>query len=137
MEWLKNLGNGVRAIFGKSTLDIGKVFDTITTKMDDWKFTDEEKSRFNKEAADAMSSFAKETLSESTERAQSRREIARLIIYWYLILSLVGVIFLFIDSEKTKLIIQFADQMYLTIAFITIIAFFFGGYYINQFKSKK
>lgn len=133
MGWFKN---GIKAIFGKSTLDIGKVFDTITTKMDDWKFTDAEKSQFNKEAAEGMAAFAKDTLNESTERAQSRREIARLIIYFYLILSTIGIIFLFIDSAKTKLIMEFADNMYLTVAFLTIIAFFFGGYYINQFKSK-
>lgn len=137
MGWLQTIGAGVKSIFGKSTLDVNKVFDTLTTKMDDWKFTEAERMQFNREAADGMAAFVKDTMNESTERAQSRREISKLIIYWYLILSAVGVIFLFIDSEKTKLIIEFASKMYLTEAFLAIIVFFFGGYYINQFKAKK
>lgn len=135
MNW-KPLKNSVKAIFGKSTLDMNKVFDTFATKMDDWKFTDEERAKYNKEAADAMSTFVKETLGESTERSASRREIARLIIYLYLVISVLGLVFLFIDSAKTKLIIEFSNEMYLSVSFISIIAFFFSGYYIDKFRKK-
>lgn len=128
---------GVKAIFGKSTLDIGKVFDTITTKMDDWKFTEEERARYNKEAADALASFAKETLNESTERSASRREVARLVIYFYLIICLAGLVFLFINTDIVKLIIEFCNEMYLTAAFITIIVFYFGGYYMDKYRKGK
>lgn len=131
------ISKGVKSVFGKSTLDVGKVFDTITNKMDDWKFTDEERSRYNKEAADAMATFAKETLNESTERSASRREIARLIIYIYLLICVVGLVFLFVNTNIVKLIIEFCNEMYLTAAFIAVIAFFFGGYYMDKFRKSK
>lgn len=136
MGWFKKVSTGVKALFGKSTLDINNVFNTITTKMDDWKFTEAERMQYNKEAAAAMAEYAKETMNESTERAQSRREIARLIIYFFLFYCTLGVVFLFINPDKTKLMMEFASSMYLDIAFLSIIAFFFGGYYINQFKKK-
>lgn len=137
MALLSTISKGVKAIFGKSTLDIATVFNTITTKMDDWKFTEEERARYNKEAADAMALFAKETLTESTERSASRREVARLVIYLYLLICVVGLVFLFINTDVVKLIIEFCNEMYLTAAFIAIIAFFFGGYYMDKFRKTK
>lgn len=134
MGVFQKIGKGVKALFGQTTLNAGEVFNTLAGKMDDWKFTEEEKAKYNKDMADAMASFANAQLTESTDRAIARRNIAHLIIYSFLFICLLGVVFLFIDIEKTKLLIEFSDKMYLTTSFITVIAFYFGGYYLSLLK---
>lgn len=137
MGVLKSITTGVKTIFGKSTLDMGQVFSTITNSMDDWKFTEQERATYNAKAAEAMADYAKATMNESTDRSKSRREIAQLVIMFYLITCLVGIVFVFISMDKTRLIMEFCNETYLTAAFITIIVFYFGGYYLDKFKSKQ
>lgn len=127
MNWLKGLFKG--------RLDINKTFDTVATGVGKLVFTKQEKAEFNAKMADSMAEYAKATMSESTTRSRTRRFIAIfliiniMIIFWLcLILSLLGI--------DITIILELSNNLNLGIVFITIIAFFFGGYYFTTYKNK-
>ena len=101
--------------------------------IDDKNFTPEEKARFDKETAINAAGFVKDTLSENTERSKTRRSVAVDTVRFFFLLIIFEVVVWKIDPlwfEAVKgLIIDFK----LPAAFIMIMAFFFGGYYLNKF----
>jgi len=124
MKWLTTLFKG--------RLDIGKTFDTISTGIDKLAFTKQEKAEFNTKMADAAAEFAKATMSENTTRSKTRRFIAIfliiniMVIFWLCVaLSLFG--------KDIAIILELSNNLNLGIVFITIIAFFFGGYYFTTY----
>ena len=105
----------------------------IRGMIDDSKFTDEEKSRVEIKLADSVVDFAKATMSENTERSRARREISIVSVYFFYFLIIALLVLwkfdpLWYEAAK-ELIIEFK----LATAFIMIMAFFFGGYYVNKF----
>ena len=115
---------------------VGLVKD-IRGMVDDKNFTDEERARFNTKIADSVAEFAKSTLSENTERSKARRLISIVSVYFFYFLIIALIVLWKFDSAwydaSLKLIIDFK----LPIAFIMIMAFFFGGYYTNKFLGNK
>ena len=105
----------------------------IRGMIDDSKFTDEERARFNIQLADATAEFAKNTLSENTIRSQARRHIAVLSIYFFYGLFLLLAVLWKFDPEWFKATKDLATEFNFPIAFVMIMAFFFGGYYLNKF----
>ena len=137
MGWLtgKNKTKVVDGVIGAVT-GIGKF-------IDEQKFTTEEAAIFNKGTAEASAQFVKDTLGEGTERSRSRRKIGVRFVSlfpWIVI----GIIALRIVENYVPTIAGSAEfakgliiAMYLPAAFITIIAFFFGGYYLKQYTGQK
>ena len=119
----------------KSTIVNGVVtlVKDIRGMVDDKQFTSEERSRYYMGLADATSEYAKATMSENTERSRTRRSIAEVSVYFFYFLTLLLIGLWRFDSawfDATKaLLIEFK---YPTII-IMIMAFFFGGYYLNKF----
>lgn len=111
----------------------------IRKMVDDTKFTSEEAARMNIEAANAISQFAKDTLTENTDRSKTRRQIATFYIYFFcgLVVSVIG-IWKF-ESEWAEFALKIIDQLSLGWAFIAVIAFFFGAHLMRQYtgQSKK
>lgn len=129
--------NTIKGMISPSSLDAGKVFDTVSKGIDQLAFTPEEKAVYNKEAADALAQFTKDTLGESTDRSRTRRQIALVIVFLYLVLGLCCIALAFVNIEKAKLLKDLISALSLDTAFVMILAFFFGGYYLNMLKGKK
>ena len=104
--------------------------------IDDSRFTAEEQSRFNAQMAEATANFTMATLSESTVRSITRRFIAVGSIYFFYLLILILIVLWKFDPEwfiATKdLLIEFK----MPVAFLMVMAFFFGGYYAKSIIGK-
>ena len=126
MSWITT---GVKAIFGKSTLNIGDTFSTVSRGIDNLKLTEQER-------ADKLGKFVENTLNENTMRSKSRRFIAKfVIINVFLVFWLcVAMIFKGIDIKP---ILELANIFMIPTAFLMVLAFFFGGYYLGMFKNKE
>lgn len=107
-----------------------KAFDTISKGVDNLAFTDQERAKLNLTLADKVAQFAEKSLSESTIRSKARRLIAYVIIFTY-VLALISCIFT--DNETLTYIVK---ESALKTAFIMVLAFFFGGYYMKNFELK-
>lgn len=126
-----------KGLFGASKLDVNNVFNKVSAGIDQLAFTPEEKAAYNKEAADALAQFTKDTLNESTDRSKTRRQISLIIIFVYMMMSVCCMVLAFINQEKAKLLLDVSTALNLDTAFLMILAFFFGGYYLNLLKGKK
>ena len=122
--------NLLARLFSKP-MDPGKVIEFAAGAMDRINFTNQERAEHNIKMADAVSKYAAETLSESTDRSITRRYLALGIISLYIFLTILTIVLAFFDIEKAKLVQTIMADYYLTTAFIMILAFFFGGYYLN------
>lgn len=131
---LKTIAQG---LFGASKLDVNNVFTSISTGIDQLGFTKEEKEIYNKAAADALATFTKDTLGESTDRSKTRRQIALIVTAIYLLISISCIILAFFDINKARLLLDVSSALSLDTAFIMVLAFFFGGYYLNLLKGSK
>jgi uncharacterized membrane protein len=126
MGWI---GTAFKTLF-KGKIDIGEAFGSVSKGIDNLGLTAQEK-------ADSVKEFVKETLSESTERSKARRDIAKFFIVNYFLVFWVAVVSAFINVEITKLIIEIAAAFSLGYAFLAIIAFYFGGYYLGKYRYDK
>lgn len=126
-------------LFGKDKSKIvSGAVDLVTNirgMVDDSTFTAQEKARFNLQIADATADFAKATLNENTERSKARRSLAIYSVVFFYILVVILLVLWKFDTEwfdaAKGLILEFK----LPTAFIMIMAFFFGGYYLSKVPS--
>lgn len=131
---LKTIFTGM---FGKSTLDVNNVFDKVSGGIDKLNFSNQERAGYNKEAADALALFTKETLNESTDRSRARRMIAIAITAVYMLMSICSMVMAMFSPDKAKLLLDVSSSLNLDTAFIMVLAFFFGGYYLKLIAQKK
>lgn len=127
----------VVGLFKPSQTNAANVFNTVANGIDKLAFSEQEKAIYNKDAADALAQFTKDTLGESTDRSRTRRQIALVIVFLYLVLGLCCIALAFVNIEKAKLLKDLISALSLDTAFIMILAFFFGGYYLNLIRGKK
>lgn len=99
-------------------------------------FTDEEKAEHNKKMSDAVADFAVKTLDENTERSKARRDIAKMWIKTQLGLVLLVVIVAPFDISLAEFYASIAFGGLMMGGTWSVIAFHFGGHYLNRFKGK-
>jgi len=122
----------------RSTVIKGAVdlVSNVRGMIDDKNFTAEERARVDSQIANAAGKFAIDTLGESTERSIARRSLAVNTVYFFYFLSLLLIILWKFDQEwfiaAKDLIVEFK----LPVAFLMVMAFFFGGYYVSKFAGK-
>lgn len=131
--------NKIMGIFGlgkknKTTIVEGVVnlVTGVRGMIDDKNFTSEEKARFDSKTADASADFVKETLSENTERSKARRSVAIDTVRFYFALVIFLIISWKFDPLWFDAVKNLTIEFKLPMAFIMIMAFFFGGHYINK-----
>lgn len=128
-------------IFGKkdkTTIVDGvvKLVTGVRSMIDDKNFTPEEKARFDSKTADSSADFIKETLSENTERSKARRSVAIDTVRFYFALIVFLIVSWKFDPVWFEAVLNLLLQFKLPMAFIMIMAFFFGGHYINKIWGK-
>lgn len=137
----------LQTILGGKNKD--KIIDTalgavkgIGKFIDEQRFTTEEAAIFNKGTAEASAQFVKDTLSENTARSKTRRSIAVDYVRFFCIMVVCIIIIKITEqyvpgltgaAEYAKGVIVDFNLHY---AFLTIIAFFFGGHYLRQYQGQ-
>lgn len=123
-------------IFSKP-IDPNKLIDFTTGALNNLNFTNQERAEFNMKNADNLAEFVKTTLSESTDRAVTRRYISVYYIAFYSLIALAILVVSIIDIDKATVLLKVASELNLTVGFILVMAFFFGGYYLNGVINQK
>ena len=136
--WTKGIAVA-KNVFGGSTLSADKVFTSVAKGIDNLGFTEQEKATFTKEMAEGLAKYTIETLGESSDRSKTRRDIAIMIVSLYLLTFIVALVMLLVfrDTNAVKMIIELANEMNLSIGFLMVLAFIFGGYYLQNLMGKK
>lgn len=112
---------------------VEKVIDTAERVADKLTYTQQERAEMNKAIADAMAKYAAETMGESTDRSVTRRYLSLLLIAIYTLVALL-VIGLTLANKQVLAgsIMSACKELYLDVAFVSIIVFFYGGYYAGK-----
>lgn len=108
-----------------SKINPQKVFENISKGVDNLAFTQQERAELNMKLADKVAEYAEKTLSENTIRSKARRIIAYVIVFTWITAALLDI---WIDNADLTYLWQ--DSVLKT-AFIMVLAFFFGGYYLK------
>lgn len=117
----------------KNKLDSQNVFKTITDMVDDTRLTEEEAARINVIKAEKTIEYAVKSSDENSIRSKARRVIAFMVIGYVGIMGLTGTIFSILDKpEVVASILKVATAFNMGAAFVSVIAFYFGGYYLNK-----
>ena len=114
-------------------VDINKALDIVSKGADKLVFTQEERADLNKETAEGLSQFIKDTASENTARSITRRYVAILVIVVYLLISLVIIGIGIWSTQKALELVKLTNELDLGTAFIAVIAFFFSSYMLKKF----
>ena len=113
-----------------SKINPQKAFDTVAKGVDKLNFSNQERAALNVALADKVAEYAEKTLSENTVRSKTRRLISYVIVFAYIALVVYS---LFTDQSYVQ---ELVKDSALQTAFIMVLAFFFGGYYIKQINFK-
>jgi len=122
----------VGKIFGNSNT-VDKVIDNAARIADNLKFTEQERAKLNQEMSDSLAKHAEATLNENTDRSIARRYISVAMIALYVVVVVLVIVLNVIGKlVLAQQVVSACKELYLDVAFVMILAFFFGGYYANS-----
>jgi hypothetical protein len=122
--------------FIKGKVEAADIFKGFRDGVDAMAFTKEEIAGLNVKLADKLADYAKDTLSENTERSKTRRFLAKFITFnffgafWLLVVLL-------LLGKNIDLILKLIGAFNLGTLMLMVGAFFFGGYYLKQYQKEK
>lgn len=116
-------------------LNAGEVFETLANGVDKLNFSSQERAKQNELLADKVAEFAKDSLGESTVRSQTRRSVSIMIIISYLLIVFGYVAVKLLKFENIEFLEKIITDSPLSTGFTLVITFFFGGYYLRNFKN--
>lgn len=99
--------------------------------------TDEEVLKQNAKTVADVQSFVKDTLSESTDRSRTRRQIAQLWIKSQLALVLMCAIAAPFDMKLAEFYFTLASSVLMFSTTTAIVVFFFGSHGLSKFQDKQ
>ena len=83
-----------------------------------------------------LADFYKDTMSESTIRSKTRRFIAKAVILNIFAIFWLCVIAVLIGTDIAA-ILALVTAFHMGEAFLMVLAFFFGGYYLGRYQDKR
>ena len=123
----------------KSAKVVDDVFDKdkgLMTQVGNWiggmNYTEEEKAEAVSDVNKGVAEFVKSSLAESTVRSITRRAIAVLWIRVQLLFFIFSGVAAPFNLELAKFYLTIATADVMLFGTLSIIAFFFGSYMINQ-----
>lgn len=127
------------SIFSSAPKAVDGVFDKdngLLTQFGEFvgnaKFTEEEKAELTAKQAEDVRKFVVDTLSERTDRSKSRRNIAELVIkFFVLMLFLSGLVFPF-NPEWSAIWLSLAINVPVGGLVSAVSVFFFGSHLITR-----
>ena len=121
----------------KGKLNAEKTREGIFSGINNMFFTEQEKAEYYKKVADRQLEFYKASLSESTIRSKTRRMVSYFIVFLFslvILLYIRAVEFDFVEKKESYW--ELLTDSALGTGFLGVLAFFFGGYYLKQFKKE-
>ena len=121
---------------GKTVDDIFDKDKGLLAKAGAWygnrSYTTEEDIENRMKETAAVRQFVKDTLEESTERSQTRREIAVLVIKFYLLWASVGLAMFPVSSSWSGFILSYLASGIIGGLVLGVGAFFFGTHMLRS-----
>jgi Fe2+ transport system protein B len=130
------MANIFSKIFSKP-LDPNKIIDFTMGGLDRLNFSNQERAEYNLKLAEALAEYTQKTLDESTDKSITRRYLSVIIVAIYMFLCLFTVAASLFNPEIATMVMTIIDEFYMTTAFIMVLAFFYGGYYISGIVKQK
>jgi len=122
-------------IRGTSPKTIDDIFDAekgLLTKAGAWignaNFTQEEQAELSAKTQESVRDFVVATLSESTERSQTRRTIATEFFRFYMALICIAVVVYPVDPTWSAMIVGLITSLAVGSVVTAITIFFFGSH---------
>lgn len=139
MSWLSWLSTSKTV--EKTADDIFDKDKGLLTQVGGWignaNFTDEEKAELTASQIKGVQSFVVATLSESTDRAKARREIARFFIKFYALMLFMAGMTYPINEGWSQVWFNLATSLSVGGLVTAISIFFFGSHALNRHHESK
>ena len=124
---------GILNVFKKNSLDVSGTIKDVTQRLDDRKFTDEERSTANFKLLEMNVEYLKTQIDENSVRSRARRMISYFILgSVFATFCLCVALRLFGKIEEALYIKNLAIEFKFVEGFIAVIIFFFGNYLIHK-----
>lgn len=139
MSWFRGIVSGVKAVFGASsdgTSNVMKVASGVGNWIDEQKFTEEEKAKYNAEMITHYSEFMKSTVAENTQRSITRRSIAIWVIRSEIGFLASSAVLYKLDMELAEYIYKIATDSPMGYLTLGVGAFFFGAHLVRATQGK-
>ena len=125
----------------KLTDDVFDKDNGLLAKFGGWvggqQFTDQEQEELSANSLKDVRKFVVDTLGESTERSKTRRDIAVLVIKFYLLLLFISVMVFPFNKEWSTFALSVAMIPALGGLVVSIGVFFFGSHLIQKHHESK
>jgi len=125
----------------KLTDDVFDKDNGLLTKFGGWiggqQFTDQEQAELSANSLKDVRKFVVDTLGESTERSKTRRDIAVLVIKFYLLLLFISVMVFPFNKEWSTFALSVAMIPALGGLVVSIGVFFFGSHMVQKYQDSK
>lgn len=121
----------------ENKIDLNSIIGDLSKGVDALAFTPEERAEFNIKLADKLAAYVEGTMNENSIRSKTRRMISFIIIGAFLILVFLAVVLSIFAPENAQFVTELSSNSVMTTAFIMVLAFFFGGYYMEKLPKIK
>tara|TARA_R110000764_G_scaffold224358_1_gene313488 strand:+ start:71 stop:493 length:423 start_codon:yes stop_codon:yes gene_type:complete len=125
----------------KLTDDVFDKDSGLLTKFGGWidgqQFTEQESVEHSAQTIKDVQKFVVDTLGESTERSKTRRDIAVLVIKFYLLLLFIAVMVFPFNKEWSTFALSVAMIPALGGLVVSIGVFFFGSHLMRGYNESK
>ena len=125
----------------KLTDDVFDKDNGLLTKFGGWidgqQFTEQESVEQSAKTIKDVQKFVVDTLGESTERSKTRRDIAVLVIRFYLLILFMSVMVFPFNKEWSAFTLSIATIPALGGLVVSIGVFFFGSHLIRGYQETK
>tara|TARA_R110000851_G_scaffold284827_1_gene438419 strand:- start:39 stop:455 length:417 start_codon:yes stop_codon:yes gene_type:complete len=136
MSWLSWFSSTPKVIDDVMDKDNGLI-SQVGGWIGNMKLTDEEVLEANAKTVLLVQDYAIKTLDENSERSKSRREIANLIVKFYLLWLGVAFGLYKFDSEYSEFILRGLSGLAIGGAFTAVVLFHFGSHGLAKYKQSK
>jgi len=136
MSWLNWFTSGPKVVDDLFDKDKGLIAQ-VGGWIGNMNLTDEEVLKANSKTVESVQDFVEKTLDENTERSKSRRDIANLIVKFYILWLGVAFGLYRFDAEYSAFILEGLGGMAIGGAFTAVVIFHFGSHGLAKYKNIK
>jgi len=126
----KNIIMGLLSALTGNKKTVEKIVDGAISGIDKLFYTNEEKADVNRQIAEGVQDFVKQTLDENTARSKTRRVLAIMIMGVFLLLIIAAAAVYELNPDYSKFLFKVAGDMS-TMA-LMVAAFFFGAHMLGR-----
>lgn len=130
----KGIKTAAKWFVGGSSENGMDVVKGVGTWIDERKFTEEEKAKFQLEAAKHYGDYLRQTMDENSERSRTRRALALLVIRWWLLMLTFSACLYPINALWSEYVFKIASMGSVGLLVAGVGGFFFGTHLLRSKK---